>query len=182
MSNVVIKIENTLEREHVSIADQIIKASKDVNVTNIILVINSKGGDADIITPIWEAIKISKMAGKKIIAIGMIVVCSAAASIFMMADIRILLPNTIFTMHKALVELDEDSYTIDELLDIVDELRLTTKIAWTPIIQNSRLTEKILNRKCNGGDWILSEDELISYGIVTEKYDTEKMAKLLDLA
>ena len=178
MSNVVIKIENTLEREHVSIADQIIKASKDVNVTNIILVINSAGGDVDIITPIWEAIKMSR---KKIIAIGMIDVSSTAASIFMMAEVRILLPNTLFLLHKASVVLEEKSYSLDELSELVESARDATRISWEPLIKYSKLTEKILNHKCNGQDWILTEDELISYGIVTEKYNTEKMAELLEL-
>lgn len=174
MGNAIIKI-NELELANLNLVDQIIAAGRDENVENIILVITSGGGCIDTIIPICEATKIS---GKPIITIGMVEVASSAASIFMMGSRRILVPGTTFLLHKAGIQLEQGRYSVDELSYMLDETIEATKIAWSPIIENSKITLKILNKKCKDKNWELTEKEVEDYGIITEKYDRTKLASL----
>ena len=86
-------------RTGVDVVKLVLETVDDDDIDEIVLLITSSGGNVETISPIYEALK---MADKKVIAIGMQRVMSAAATIFMMADRRILFPNTKFLVHKNL--------------------------------------------------------------------------------
>lgn len=161
------------EKNGLDIREELVKAIKE-ETDQIVLVITSSGGNVSTITTIWELLK---MSGKKIIAVGMEKVCSAAASIFMMADRRILFPNTEFLIHKAGAYVNGKE---DRIQEVAIGVKKATQIAWEPILENSSLTHNILSRRCRDDkDWTLTDEEIEKYNIVTEKYDREEIKTLI---
>ena len=161
------------EKNSLDIREDFVKAMKE-ETDQIVLLITSSGGNVSTITTIWELIK---MTDKKIVSVGIEKVCSAAGAIFMMADRRILFPNTEFMIHKAgtYVSGKEDS-----VQEAAKGVKRATQIAWEPILENSLLTHNILSRKCRDDkDWVLTDEEIQKYGIVTEEYDREEVKKLI---
>lgn len=156
------------------IINDLINAVKDEDSVQIVLLINSPGGNVGVLTPIWEILKMTK---KEVVAVGMDKVCSAATSIFMMANRRILFPNTEFLIHKAgtCVQGGED-----HIHKAAAGAKKATQIAWEPIIAGSKITKKLLSTRCREDrDWILTDEETMEYGVVTESYDREKVKELI---
>lgn len=174
--NIVIRVNDniTLESAH-AVAEQILKAENNESVENIVLWIVSSGGKIGAIPIVSEAIE---MCSKTIYAIGMVRVASTAAAIFMMADKRILAPETEFVLHKASAYLQGD-YTSDALENIRKGLGKSTRLLWTPVINNSSLSMPVLGKMCKNRDWILTDEELLKYGIITQNYSREEVKKLL---
>ena len=157
------------------ICQEFIALEKDSNVTQIVLFIQSGGGNTGVIPTLYELVK---MSSKPVVAIGTSVVCSTAASIFMMASRRILFPGTEFLLHKSAREL-KGSYTADELEKHLKEMRKNDENFFKPVLDNSNLTSNVLYRKTKMVDWILSDNEIAKYGITTEPYNTKKVKELL---
>lgn len=176
--NKVISIGTNLKMDDgFAILKEIANASNDEKISTIVLLISSNGGNVEIITPIWEAIRACE---KKVVAIGMNQVCSTAAAIFMMADERILFPNTEFLVHQSSYSFRKDThFYARELKKIVKEIERVTELLLAPAKENSTIPEKVLKGKISNGDWKLTEEEMEKYRIITEKYDMKKVFEYL---
>jgi len=175
LKNAIITIDGEISKEKgLEIIRKIISASKDDSVENIVLFISSMGGNVCALTPIEEAIK---MSHKNIIAVGTMLVASCAASIFMMANTRILFPQTEFILHKTSFNKRIRNLSEEELKAQQEK---GTKTLWSYVINNSDLTFEELSAKTDEkGDWILTDEELESFKIITLPYSTEKVKTLL---
>jgi len=118
------------------------------------------------------------MCDKPTVAIGAIRVCSTATSLFMIPEKRILLPNTLFLLHKS-GRANINHATEDELRKIYQETVATTKLLFDPVIHNSLIPESMLAEKCCENDWTLTEDEIKKFRITTMDYDREVVKKLI---
>ena len=173
--NRIININGEIKDKHgIEIANKIMAANMSPNVDNIILFINSNGGDVDVITIIWETIK---MCDKPVVSLGTYLVASTAAAIFMMANRRIILPNTKFVLHKSVFTLNGE-FTVDELKDMIESSERNTELLLEPVIQNSKISKQVLYRNIKGTDWEIY-DEFCKYGIATEEYDINAVKFLL---
>jgi len=106
-----------------------------LNNEEAVLLINSKSGTNAALKQIISAYKSS---GVHLIAIGMGKLCNCSSAIFCMADERILLPETEFSLHPDL----KDYY------------------------EKTGITPEIFNQKCsNNTCWELSESEIQKYNI-----------------
>lgn len=172
----IIKINGELKSKNgIEIADKIIQANVCPDVDNIILLINSNGGSIDVITTIWETIK---MCDKPVISIGTSLVASTAAAIFMMANRRIMMPNTTFVLHKSILTLNGD-FTVDELEDMLKESKRNTELLLAPILENSKINKTLLYRNIKGCDWEVEDESFEKYGIITETYDRAVVKSML---
>jgi hypothetical protein len=110
--NAIIEITGQIATEDgFMIAKQILAANKNADIQNIVLVINSGGGSTYAIPPIRESIA---MCDKKVITIGVGLVASTAMAIFMMGDVRILVPDTDAIIHKTSTGIRDNNPTEDE--------------------------------------------------------------------
>ena len=174
--NKIIKINGKVERRAgLDIAEQIVIANCSSEVENIIIAIDSGGGDIDVIVTIWETIK---MSDKPVICIGTACVASTAAAIFMMGSRRILLPQTEFLLHKSSIGLKGD-FNADEIDELKHQSSMGTEILLAPVLENSKISKQVLYKKIKNCDWILDDEELQKYKIITETYNREEVKKLL---
>jgi len=176
--NKVILIEDKLtNKDGTRIVTKIAEASCDENVENIVLLINSGGGTTTILENIYRVVDKSN---KPIVSIGMHMVGSAAAAIFMMPKRRILFPNTRFLVHEASFCCNENDQLYERNLKrMLKDIKRETDLLVKPVIMRATILEKTLRRKIAKGDWWLTEEEIEKFGIVTEKYDVEVVNKLL---
>ena len=101
-----------------------------------LLLINSETG-ADF--PLNQVISAYQCSGVKLTAIGMGTLSNCSASIFCMADERILLPKTYFNLYPSL-----------------------------PYFNKTRIIDEVFRKKCaNNTPWKFSEKEIQEYGITT---------------
>jgi len=175
--NAIIEITGQIATEDgFGIAKQILVANKNVDIQNIVLVINSGGGSTYAIPPIRESIE---MCDKKVTTIGVGLVASTAMAIFMMGDVRILVPDTDAIIHKTTTGIRDNNPTEDEAEYALECAQRGTKRAWKSVIENSSLSYMSLSKRCKNKDWVLTEEEILKYGIITEHYDREVVKSLL---
>lgn len=147
------------------ILSDIISANNAPNVDKIILWISSESGWPEVIIPIDEIIK---MCTKPVYAIGAIRVRNVAASIFMMAEKRVLFPGTSFEISK--FSNDDRQIGFSSCTGAYDVK--STEEHWKPIIENSNITLETLEKKCDSA-WELTNEETISFNVVTSEYNRE---------
>lgn len=148
------------------VISNIIDANNDPGVDKIILWITSDSGWPEVITPISEIIK---MCTKPVYAIGAIRVRNVAASVFMMAEKRVLLPGTSFEISK----FSKDKSKQIGFADWEDTQYIENNTEyWKPIIDNSSITLETLEEKCDS-IWKLTNDELVSLNVVTNEYNVK---------
>jgi len=174
--NAVIKIDRQITPEEVNrIWDEFLNAERNPEVTQIVLFICSGGGSTDVISTLWEFVKMSK---KPVVSIGTAHVASAAASIFMMPSRRILMPDTQFLVHKTSRKLD-GFYSVDDMERLAKKDAKYLKVIFASLLANSKVKESVLYKKVKDRDWSLTEEEIEKYGITTEPYNIEEVRKLL---
>ena len=156
--------------------EQICSTFSEPNITQIVLIIASFGGSVDTVTPILETLK---MSGKEIVTIGMQHVASAATTIFMAGDRRILFPNTTFLIHESSLR-NIEGMAQSVLENAAKDAKGKTELIWQPVIEKTSLTRRLIKSRCDGGrDWYLTDEEIAKYGIITEPYDREAVKELL---
>lgn len=174
--NAIIKVTGEITSEMgIRICDEFLAAERNKTVDSIVFFISSEGGDTNVISTLWELVKLSQ---KSVCSIGTNYVASTASAIFMMPKRRILMPNTEFILHEVSQTLDGD-FNVSALEEIVEDLRKHEKIVFEPLLTNSNLSESTLRKKIKGSDWILSDNEIRRLAITTESYNVEEVRKLL---
>jgi len=164
----------TVERG-LGLVSTIISANNDQNVDTIVLCISSDGGSPEVVTTISEVVK---MCNKPVYALGTIRVRNVAASIFMMAEKRVLFPGTSFSI-SGLIK--EDNRTIGFSGDKYECDKDTYKRCdcWKPIVENSNITLDMLKEKCSNNDWKLTQEDLKLLNVVTSEYNREEVKSWL---
>lgn len=155
-------------------------SSKLVNITikkivetptedeNIVVYINSEGGDRDCDTAIYEALRLS---GKNIITYAVHEVYSAAITIFMAGDKRYAHRGSQFMIHEIYHEVYSEKKTVENYEKDLKELKTSTDDYFKLIAGRSKLTRpRIRNevKKAHENDWYFNAKAAKTYGIVTD--------------
>ena len=175
--NAIIKVTGEITAEvGERICDEFVDAEKCQDILQIVFLISSGGGNTSVIPPLWELVQMSR---KSVVSIGSDSVGSTASGIFMMPPRRILIPDTKVLFHESRRIL-QGAYTAYELEEMAKETKARNKVIFGPLLQNSTLPPAVLKKKVKDGrDWVLTEEELVRYRIVTEPYNREEVRKLL---
>lgn len=137
---------------------------------DVTLTISSGGGEVWSMSMVVETMKDLKIS---ITTIGMGLVASCAAKIFLMGNKRIIVPNTEFVLHYSRISDFRDSaFTADKQKIVIEDTAKADKVFLEPLFTRSKVTSKLLSKKCNNayGNWTLTPEEI-------ERYDIAKIAE-----
>lgn len=144
------------EKSGFEIAEQIMSTFSDDSISTLVLLVASHGGNIDATVSILELLNMSQ---KEIISIGMQHVSSAATSIFMTGSRRILFPYTKFLIHEP--RYNGRIIGEEQMNNALREMCESEFFIWGPIVENSDVTQEMIQKKCgNGRDWTLSVEEV----------------------
>lgn len=133
--------------------------------TNALVLLNSGGGD---IMQLQAILSAYRATGIRLTVVGTGVVGSCAASLFCMADERILAPGTQFIIHHASTELNY-RVTLADLQREYYMLQKSEKILCSAYMRKTNITQETFEKRCaNNANWELTEDEWYKYGVVTQ--------------
>lgn len=125
------------------------------------VMINSRGGDVQIMLVVIKAMKMSKTP---VYTINFCEAMSAAAEILAAGHKRYALPGTCVMVHSGSVGYGGTVEQAESTKKYIDNLLKKTK---DEFLSNTKIDAKTLKRK-GANDWYMSEDEALQQGIIDE--------------
>ena len=144
------------------------------------MIIDSPGGNTNVISPIVELFKLANLCGKEVTTVGLGTIASSAASVFVSGNRRILFPNAEFLIHRAHICIkDDEDAGVKELRSLYERTIGATDVVMNNIYAMTKITPEIVEKKLSEyKDWFLTAEEIRQYGITTEDYSVELLKEI----
>lgn len=151
-----------------SVSDVLLSLIVAKNTSDIIILIDSVGG---MLRPTFGIVNLLKSMDNKITTVAFNMCESAACVIFAAGQERYMLRGTEYMLHQLRSNL-ENTYKVSDLKEITCNLDELTAQYKELLLAGSNIDEDFLDNILeNKEDTILTEEQLLQYGIVTKMFD-----------
>ncbi|MBR5227284.1 MAG: ATP-dependent Clp protease proteolytic subunit [Clostridia bacterium] len=151
-----------------SVSDVLLSLIIAKNESDIVILIDSNGG---MLRPTFGIVNLLKSMNNKITTIAFNLCASAACIIFAAGEERYMLRGTEYMLHQ-LRSILEDTYKVSDLKELACNMDELTARYKGHLLNGSSIDEDFLNTVLdNKEDTILTEEQLVKFGIVTKIFD-----------
>lgn len=147
--------------------DALIDSIKESGSNDIVIVIESDGGNPNCLKALDEFMEENKDIHISTIGIGR--VASAAASLFMYGENRTLLKDSFLLLHEPTIPTLSNNINFTVLDQMRLELKDVHKVTFKKFFEKTSITPEVLKEKISqNSEWIIYSEEAEQLGIITK--------------